>query len=99
MAIPRAPETSSQQSHALQKPVMNQIRLENETVKQTELLRGKNTAIEHNVKLGIHDQQHRESHSLPKRKNQGKLKKEQVEDEVEQIQKHPYKGQHIDISL
>ena len=38
MAIPRTPmRTSSLQSHALQKPVVNQIQMENESAKQTEL--------------------------------------------------------------
>lgn len=100
MSIPRTPESGAQHSQAMLKPVLDQARLANETGKQTELLRGKNSAIEQSTKLDIHHQQD-ESDSPSKRKKHREAVTDQPDPDnvTEQVQRHPFKGKHIDITL
>ncbi|MBW7473271.1 hypothetical protein K0T92_00775 [Paenibacillus oenotherae] len=100
-SIPRTPDTAALQNQMLHKPVADQTRLEGDSAKQTELMRSKNSAVEQGSKLGIKDNKQREAGSKSqKRKNAGNRDDalEQSEDK-QAAQTHPYKGQHIDISL
>ncbi|SDW27003.1 hypothetical protein [Paenibacillus sp. CF384] len=98
ISIPRTPENSLHQQQLNQRPVAEQMRLENDTAKQTELLRNRNTAVEQNIDTKIKDNRQRESQSKQNRK-----KKQDggagVAAETDHGQKHPYKGNHIDISM
>ncbi|SFS78899.1 hypothetical protein SAMN05428962_2867 [Paenibacillus sp. BC26] len=98
MSIPRTPDSSLHQQQLNQRPVAEQMRLENDTAKQTELLRNRNTAVEQNIDTRIKDNRQRDS--LFKQNQKKKQDGEAGTDaESEQGQKHPYKGNHIDISM
>jgi hypothetical protein len=101
MSIPRTPESGVQHSQAMQKPVIEQSRLANESEKQTVLLRGKNSSVEQSTKLDVKDGQQQERESPPKRKQRRESASEQTDTDsgTEQVQRHPFKGKHIDISL
>jgi hypothetical protein len=91
------------QNQILQKPIIDQTKLEADTVRQTEELRVKNSAVEQSGKPKIKERQRRESDSAFKRAKRGEAPGEsddgRVESTAPSAQKHPYKGQHIDISF
>ncbi|MFC5648997.1 hypothetical protein ACFPYJ_07605 [Paenibacillus solisilvae] len=101
MSIPRIPESGAQQSQTMHKPISDQTHLANEAGKQTERLRGKNSAIEQSIKMEIKDQQQQEASSPSKRKKHREpvSGQQDTDNGTEQAQKHPFKGKHIDISL
>ncbi|QYR19747.1 hypothetical protein KZ483_17895 [Paenibacillus sp. sptzw28] len=103
MSIPRTQEKSTMQNQVLQKPIVDQTKLEADTARQTEQLRVKNSAVEQSGKPKIKERQRRESGSSFKRGKRGEATGESDdssgEPTVPAVKKHPYKGQHIDISF
>ncbi|CAH1197798.1 hypothetical protein PAECIP111893_00983 [Paenibacillus plantiphilus] len=101
-SIPRTPDVAALQNQMMHKPVADQTRLEEASVKETELMRRKNSAVEQSDKLNIKDNKQREAESNAKRrKNAGDSEdsQEPAETQTPQSPQHPFKGQHIDISL
>ncbi|MBW7454731.1 hypothetical protein ACFOLF_04550 [Paenibacillus sepulcri] len=101
VSIPRTQEKGNLQNQLNQKPVIDQTRLEGDSVKQTEQLRSKNSEIEQSVKMSIKDQPQQGNHS--KRKRRGNAGDGSIQEEAghseQAAHNHPYKGKHIDISL
>lgn len=101
-SIPRTPDAAALQNQMMHKPVADQTRLEEDAVKQTELMRRKNSAVEQSDKLNIKDNKQREAGAKGKRRkksDQLQESSEQGETQPQQTPQHPFKGQHIDISL
>ncbi|MUT66381.1 hypothetical protein [Paenibacillus sp. NEAU-GSW1] len=97
LSIPRTPELSSHQGQQNVRPIVEQTRLEEVQIKQTELARGKNADVEHTTGLNIRqDQDSQNGGDGQKRKRQPD--QHNVSDE-EKPPAHPYKGHHVDISL
>ncbi|MGG1633556.1 hypothetical protein BK120_19460 [Paenibacillus sp. FSL A5-0031] len=99
MSVPRTQEFSGMHGQAMHKPVADQNTLANQSAKQTELLRGKNTAIEQSNGLHIRsDQEGQQGNAY----QQAKRKRTQLSsdvDEQEAAPTHPYKGHRLDIKL
>ncbi|WP_308639271.1 hypothetical protein [Paenibacillus silvisoli] len=102
MSVPRTPDNSSQQQQLNQRPIVEQTRLEHDSIKQTELQRSRNTAVEQSADNKIKDNRQRDSqgqgHSSRKKKEDDDAGAGGAESAQGQ-QKHPYKGKHIDISM
>lgn len=101
-SIPRTPDVAALQNQMMHKPVADQTRLEEDAARETELMRRKNSAVEQSDKLNIKDNKQRDAESNSKRrKNAGNSgdSQEPVENQSQQSPLHPFKGQHIDISL
>lgn len=99
MSVPRTQEFSGKHGQAIHKPIADQNMLANQNIKNTELLRTKNTAIEQSNGLNIRSDQESgqgNANQKPRRKlSQGDLE----DDEQEQTPAHPYKGHRLDIKL
>lgn len=99
MSVPRTQEFSGMHGQAMHKPVADQSMLANQTSKQTELLRGKNTAIEQSSGLHIRSgQEDGQGNAYQKAKQKRSDSSSEVE-EQEETPAHPYKGHRFDIKL
>ncbi|MCQ6557891.1 hypothetical protein [Paenibacillus mendelii] len=100
VSVQRSPETSTLHNQLLQKTMIEQTKLENEAAKQTELQRTQNAAVEESSHLDIHEHQQREGGSYnPNKRNKKGKRGDESQEASSQPAVHPYKGQHIDISL
>ncbi|UVI32525.1 hypothetical protein [Paenibacillus spongiae] len=99
VSVQRSPEAGTIHNQMIQKPVIEQTKLENEAVKQTELARTQNAAVEESSKLDIHERQQDAGSRNPSKRNKpGKDSPDALETSSQEAA-HPYKGKHIDISL
>ncbi|WP_141500753.1 hypothetical protein [Paenibacillus luteus] len=99
MSVPRTQEFSGMHGQAIHKPVADQNKLAEQTSKQTELLRGKNTAVEQSNGLHIrsdHEGQQDKGHKQAKRNHS---EQESEDGEQEPKPTHPFKGHKLDIKL
>ncbi|MNE60993.1 hypothetical protein D3C80_1561760 [compost metagenome] len=86
------------QGQAIHKPVADQNALAEQSAKQTEQLRGKNTAVEHTTGLQVRSEQEgkqQNGYKNAKRKRAGG----DAEADSEQTTAHPFKGHNLDIKL
>lgn len=97
-SIPRTPELSSHQAQQNQRPVVEQTRLEDVQVKQTELARGKNSGVEQTIGLNIRQDQGGNNGGGDSQKRKRQTDQQNASDE-EKPPAHPYKGHYVDISL
>ncbi|QHW30041.1 hypothetical protein GZH47_03785 [Paenibacillus rhizovicinus] len=101
ISIPRTPESGGQQSRLNHRALTEQSMLEQDTMKQSEQLRTRNTAVEQSGNHGITSNRNKDSSASSKRKR----KKEGQEDISSEQQAdsgqaaHPFKGKHIDFSF
>ncbi|WP_138751562.1 hypothetical protein [Paenibacillus sinopodophylli] len=98
MSVPRTQEFSGQHGQAIHKPVADQNALAAQTTKETELLRGKNTAVEQSNGAHIHSEEDSQGNAYQKAK-QKRLKQNSDQEEQEHPPVHPYKGHRLDIKL
>ncbi|HTG69168.1 MAG TPA: hypothetical protein VL921_07880 [Candidatus Udaeobacter sp.] len=99
MSVPRTQEFSGMQGQAIHKPVLDQNMLAAQASKQTELARGKNSAIEQTNGLHVrseHDGQQGNAYQKPRQK---RTDSENADSEQEQPPAHPFKGHKLDIKL
>jgi len=99
MSVPRTQELGSTHGQAIQRPVSEQELLAKESVKHTEELRSKNTAVEHPSSLSIKNEQERKQGSNKKKKKRNGNDDEALQGEEKEAPFHPYKGHHFDIKL
>ncbi|WP_169083054.1 hypothetical protein [Paenibacillus sp. PL91] len=99
MSVPRTQEFSGMHGQAIHKPVADQNMLAAQSTKETELARGKNTAIEHTNGLNVRS----DKEGNPDHANQQAKRKRSETDDAESMQEqppaHPYKGYKLDIKL
>ncbi|MBM7564639.1 hypothetical protein [Paenibacillus sacheonensis] len=101
ISIPRTPDHASQQNQLNHRPMAEQTMLEQASVKQSDLQRSRNSAVEQSGNQGITQNRSRES-SLSKRKRQRNPEREESEQSASDGPSqaaHPYKGKHIDFTL
>ena len=98
MSVPRVPEASSIQQQAIQRPVAEQMNLEQQAIKQTEENRTQTSKLAETEKAMIRDEEQGKKNSK-QNKQQQKQQKEQSDPNTEKQVIHPYKGHSIDIKL
>lgn len=99
MSVPRTQEFSGMHGQAIHKPVTDQHMLATQSTKQTELARGKNSAIEQSNGLHVrseHDRQQGNAFQKPRQK-----RSDSETADIEQVQPpaHPFKGHKLDIKF
>jgi hypothetical protein len=100
MSVPRTQEFSGMHGQAIHKPVADQNMLAAQTSKETELARGKNTAIEHANGLNVRsDTEGHQDNANQQAKRKRSEKTDDAESMQEQPPAHPYKGHKLDIKL
>ncbi|MGO4543903.1 hypothetical protein AB4Z29_03830 [Paenibacillus sp. 2TAB23] len=99
MSIPRTQEFSGMHGQALHKPVADQNTLAAQTTKQTELLRGKNTAVEQSNGAHIRNDQDGEQGSSYQNAKRERKESGLDHEEQEHPPAHPFKGHRLDIKL
>lgn len=100
MSVPRTQEFSGMHGQAIHKPVADQNKLAEQTSKQTELLRGKNTAVEQSNGLHIRSDQEGQQDKAHKQARRSQAEPESGDGEQEPQQPtHPFKGHKLDIKL
>lgn len=97
ISVPRAPEISSLQQQAVNRPVMEQTMLEASVVKETEQKRSQAAAVDETEKGLIRDQE-KDAHGQEAKKKHDRSRNQQ-EQTQETSPDHPYKGHHLDIRL
>ena len=95
ISIPRTPEAGGLQSQMMNRPMIEQQKLADESLKTTEQLRQKSSEVEETVETAIRDDQHGQSGG----KNERQADEEKTDAAAEPPVPHPFKGHHIDISL
>ncbi|SFE16964.1 hypothetical protein SAMN04487969_101439 [Paenibacillus algorifonticola] len=98
ISVPRTPESSGLQGQMNHKPMSDQTKLAEQQAAQTELVRHKNTEVEHSAGLNVRQDQETSKQS-DERKGKRKKQDEQDKHEENHPPVHPYKGHHVDISL
>ena len=98
MSVPRVPEASSIQQQAIQRPVMEQMNLEQQAIKQTMENRSQTSKLAETEKSLIRDEEKGKQNS-EQNKQQQKQKNEKSDSNTEKQVMHPYKGHSIDIKL
>ncbi|SEN33043.1 hypothetical protein [Paenibacillus sp. OV219] len=100
VSIPRTPDQGVLQNQLNHRAHADQARLENDTSKQTELARSRNTAVEQSSEPQIKNNRQRDHQSPSKQKKQNQQAEgAEGSDQGPEESQHPYKGKHIDISL
>jgi len=99
MSVPRTQEFSGMHGQVIHKPVADQNTLANQSTKQTELLRGKNTAIEQSNGLNIRSEQEGQQGNAHQNARRKRAESPSEADEQEATPSHPYKGHRLDIKL
>lgn len=99
MSVPRTQEFGGMHGHAIHKPVADQNKLAEQASKQTELLRGKNTAVEQSSGIHIRNEQDGHQDQAHQKNRRKQEEAEGLESEKEQPPTHPYKGHKFDIKL
>lgn len=99
MSVPRTQEFSGQHGQALHKPTADQNQLANQSAKDTEQLRGKNTGIEHAIGLHVRSEQDGQQDNANQNDRRKRAADESMETEADQPPAHPFKGHHLDIKL
>lgn len=93
ISIPRTPEAGGLQSQMMNRPMIEQQKLADESLKTTEQLRQKSSEVEETLETAIRDDQ--QGQSSGEQDRQGA----ETDAEKEVPAPHPFKGRHIDISL
>ncbi|OMF36782.1 hypothetical protein BK133_09065 [Paenibacillus sp. FSL H8-0548] len=99
MSIPRTQEFSGMHGQAIHKPVADQNKLAEQASKQTELLRGKNAAVEQSSGIQIRNEQDGQQEQPHQKSRRTKEESEGLESEKDLPPTHPYKGHKFDIKL
>ncbi|WP_026297054.1 hypothetical protein [Paenibacillus daejeonensis] len=95
ISIPRTPEAGGLQSQMMNRPMIEQQKLADESLKTTEQLRQKSSEVEETVETAIRDDQQGQARG----KQDQQPNEEKAEAAPETPAPHPFKGHHIDISL
>ncbi|OBZ16905.1 MULTISPECIES: hypothetical protein [Bacillales] len=99
MSVPRTQEFSGMHGQAIHKPVADQNMLAAQTTKDTELARGKNSAVEQTNGLNVRSEKDGRQEDA---NQQGRRKRSEIgaaESEQEHPPTHPFKGHRLDIKL
>ncbi len=99
MSVPRTQEFSGMHGQAIHKPVADQNMLAAQTTKQTELARGKNSAIEQSNGLHVRSGNDGQQGNAYQKPSQKRSDSETADSEQEQPPAHPFKGHKLDIKL
>lgn len=99
MSVPRTQEFSGQHGQALHKPIAEQNMLANQSAKNTEELRAKNTGIEQAIGLHVRSDQEAQQGNDRQKARRKNPEDEHSEKEGDSPPVHPFKGHHLDIKL
>lgn len=99
MSVPRTQEFGGMHGQAIHKPAADQNMLASQTTKQTELARGKNTAIEHTSGLHVRSENDGHQGNAYQKQIHQRSESENADSEQEQPLPHPFKGHKLDIKL
>ncbi|MDQ8733332.1 hypothetical protein [Paenibacillus sp. LHD-38] len=99
MSVPRTQEFSGKHGQAIHKPVVDQNMLAAQTTKQTDLLRGKNTAVEQSNGAHIRNDQERQQGNAYQKARRKPLETAPEDHVEEHPPTHPFKGHRVDIKL
>ncbi|MFS0727868.1 hypothetical protein [Paenibacillus sp. 1P07SE] len=97
ISVPRTPDAGGLQSQMMNRPIMEQEKLAEESLKTEEELRRKSSEVEASAEPAIRDDEKGRGGSGQQRHAQGET--EENHPPKESPAPHPYKGKHIDISL
>lgn len=84
---------------AAHKPVADQNMLADQSAKQTEQLRSKNTGIEHTTGLHVRSEKEGRQGEEERSDKRKQAAADSAEHEDTQRPVHPFKGHHVDIKL
>lgn len=96
LSVPRAPELSSLQQQAMNRPMTEQTMLETSVVKDAEQKRTQTAAVDETDKAAIRDQEKEQSGGNSSAQSDEKERQQKQQTEG---WRHPYKGHNLDIRL
>lgn len=99
MSVPRTQEFSGKHGQAIHKPVADQNMLAAQTTKQTEILRGKNSAVAQSNGAHIRNDQEGQQGDAHQKAKRKRPESANENHEEEQPPAHPFKGHRFDIKL
>lgn len=97
LSVPRAPEISSIQQQAMNRPMTEQTLLEHGIAKETEEKRTQASAVDETEKGTIRDQEKDREGEASDRNKEKRRQKQELQEQAENH--HPYKGHKLDIRL
>ncbi|MBB3109419.1 hypothetical protein FHS18_001471 [Paenibacillus phyllosphaerae] len=104
VSVPRVHEQSATQQQAIHRSHAEQTRFETDAVKQTEVQRTQNTAIESGNQANVDEHRLKEDRGLKNKRKRSRQSQAGADEEknaeiAANESKHPFKGKHIDISF